>query len=508
MKYKYKVIFCLCIGMTLIAALPIINVFNSADRHSTLLSRQSLFNADVLVTPAQSTLTPLKISLNPDKAYFGKHDWIFLGDSYTRNVTTRRLSVADEDKVKAKRLVDGLNHWEHFLRYRGVKAFHVMLGPDKETIYPEYLPVWARKHNAYRTTAIFDYGGSSIIHDPSENLIAAKSDYDYPLYYKSDTHWNALGGWIAYQSFMDHLISTKASDLKRLSPTSVSINGSRTLTKGDLARMLKLNHYSEEIPALSIDKFSKSALEVADFDALSKQQSAQSRDIIANPILIKNTKALNNRKVLWLRDSFGTAVADYMAATFSEIVQYHYHYANPDSLMKLVEKFKPDYVFITAVERQLLTSQRVGLKEWPPRYILSHKDDGNIVATSAFQSMHHSERQGSSYVTTDTRDPYIIFKLDRNVSTASTSKVRINLTCDNHLKNVRIQLWWHKVGDNYFSEPNSIRVNLPAGTNVIDLAPNSNWVNAKDVYRLRIDIDGDSRDSCTKYNLEPPEVSM
>ena len=58
-------------------------------------------------------------------------------------------------------------------------------------------------------------------------------------------------------------------------------------------------------------------------------------------------------RVLWLRDSFGAALEPWMAATFSDTLQMHWREAlqSPDVLAALVEQWKPDYVFVTVVER-------------------------------------------------------------------------------------------------------------------------------------------------------------
>ena len=71
------------------------------------------------------------------------------------------------------------------------------------------------------------------------------------------------------------------------------------------------------------------------------------------PLLVVSKRALNEKKVLWLRDSFGTAMSPLMAATFSDVVQLHWGEALKPSgkFVQLVEEWKPDYVFFTVVER-------------------------------------------------------------------------------------------------------------------------------------------------------------
>jgi hypothetical protein len=70
-----------------------------------------------------------------------------------------------------------------------------------------------------------------------------------------------------------------------------------------------------------------------------------------HPLLVKAKHALNQKRVLWLCDSFGAAMAPFMAASFTEILQLHYMAANPVRLARLVNTYKPDYVVVTVVER-------------------------------------------------------------------------------------------------------------------------------------------------------------
>ena len=71
------------------------------------------------------------------------------------------------------------------------------------------------------------------------------------------------------------------------------------------------------------------------------------------PLLVKSSGALNNKKVLWLRDSFGNSLSPLMAATFSDVMQLHWSEAlKPGgSFARLVQDWQPDYVFVTVVER-------------------------------------------------------------------------------------------------------------------------------------------------------------
>ena len=55
----------------------------------------------------------------------------------------------------------------------------------------------------------------------------------------------------------------------------------------------------------------------------------------ARPLLVKSADSLNNKKVLWLRDSFGIGMSSLMAASFSDVLQSNW-----------AEAIKPDGRFV------------------------------------------------------------------------------------------------------------------------------------------------------------------
>lgn len=74
---------------------------------------------------------------------------------------------------------------------------------------------------------------------------------------------------------------------------------------------------------------------------------------------VTSVQALNMKKVLWLRDSFGEALNPFMAVTFQETIQLHWIDALSNGgrlLVDLVERWQPDYVFVTVVERDALSA--------------------------------------------------------------------------------------------------------------------------------------------------------
>jgi len=119
---------------------------------------------------------------------------------------------------------------------------------------------------------------------------------------------------------------------------------------GDLARFLYLDHeVTDTDPKLGVENWPTTIVQrdwrtVKAATYRSKQPSV--------PVLVESSGALNHVRVLWLRGSFGVALSPFMAATFSEVLQIHWRDGFADgALLKLVERFKPDYVFVTVVQR-------------------------------------------------------------------------------------------------------------------------------------------------------------
>ena len=69
-----------------------------------------------------------------------------------------------------------------------------------------------------------------------------------------------------------------------------------------------------------------------------------------------NKTALNKKKLLWIRDSFGVNNSPLYQATFEEIIQIHPAFVNKNIFHSLVEKEKPDYVIFQVAERSIYNS--------------------------------------------------------------------------------------------------------------------------------------------------------
>ena len=70
-----------------------------------------------------------------------------------------------------------------------------------------------------RSVQIYDYirKNSDIpVEYPLKELITARKTIPQPLYYKSDTHWNYLGGYVAARSMMKLIDPVAAGKMVKL----------------------------------------------------------------------------------------------------------------------------------------------------------------------------------------------------------------------------------------------------------------------------------------------------
>jgi hypothetical protein len=280
-----------------------------------------------------------------------------LGDSYAKSITVKRNEPGKNDEAKAKVIASAAAAWNAWFLAHGVSEYRVVIGPDKDSIYPEYLPDWAAHSPMSLTDQLMDAVDNRIFLYPREKLIAAKEVFDSPVYYKTDTHWNLIGGSIAFKQLAESLAKSQPNLTwpKDISPSDVSLV---PRLGGDLSNFQRIRDALQDNDVM-LQPIVTSPVSVEQTEFLTGKNLMPTSFgdiwIPTTATLVKSTNALNNKKVLWLRDSFGSALAPFMAATFSQTLQLHHNRATPKVVEELVQKFRPDFVIVTNVERDSRT---------------------------------------------------------------------------------------------------------------------------------------------------------
>lgn len=353
---KKRAIWFICLALIILMVVPAVNLARSSDE---VIGRKCcdagfLYNLDFAMPAFSRLLYTFGISVDSDNAIIGKEEWLYLGDRHEKNITVRRRGVGDKDAEIIRKITLATSERSLWLKKKGVKDFRILICPDKNTVYPEFLPAWANPHGVNATDDLLAKAEKNIYIDSRQVLFAAKNRYSEPLFYKADTHWNALGAWLGFQELVGKLGESDAA----LRWPSVKKIRSRKITNagGDLANFLRLANTLQDTELVLEMDGSRGPMKTMQSDFLTGTPVASNGLVLQEapmrPLLVKSAHALNDRRVLWLRDSFGNAMTPYMAETFTETLQLHYDEAHPELFARLVDQYKPDYVLITVVERR------------------------------------------------------------------------------------------------------------------------------------------------------------
>ena len=148
--------------------------------------------------------------LGSSLVFAGKDKWLFYqstmdGDTMADFYGTNAFSVAD-----MKAIADNLLKQREKIEAAGSK-FVLLIVPNKESVYFEYLPddIAAKKAKYSRTDDLVGYLQANTDLD----IIYMKDKYlsmkdDTQIYYKTDTHWNMVGCYVALQEVLKDLYGT------------------------------------------------------------------------------------------------------------------------------------------------------------------------------------------------------------------------------------------------------------------------------------------------------------
>lgn len=280
-------------------------------------------------------------SPNPNIA-IGKQGWLYFDDTRNNDRPFRDyMGLAWYKDIQLTKIISNLNSVRNELNKRGI-TFLVVIAPNKQTIYPEYLPDSIKQYQPRTKAAqLMEHLRHSMpelqIIDLRPILFKAKVASDYPLYSKTDSHWNALGGYIASAEIVRALMRSHA-EIQPLVIHNLIVKEFNS-RGGDIAGMLSMSQAMEDT------------------------EVRLSGDNIPSPIHFTPPYAsekgdepvgftMNNSRLprlLMLRDSFGSALIPYLSGCFSRSVFLSTHSIDP----AIITHEKPNIVILEIVERNL-----------------------------------------------------------------------------------------------------------------------------------------------------------
>lgn len=464
---KSRVVTFILVLLACLMFLPLLNWQRSTgwaddvSKETALSTLSRWYNLDVVLSMASRLLYPLGVSIDPENVIIGKEDWLFLGNAHDDVIVRNHEGMTSETVSAARKLDATLAAWQYWYRHQGVVLLGEVLLPNKETVYPDKIPGWATPRRPSATDAMFMAPYADHYFDGRTALLAARDARpDELLYLKTDTHWNAWGAWLSYQS-LGAWLKARVPALNWPAVDAIDLSGWEAVPGGDLARFLRLSEELQDVAPVLRDK----------------------------PL---GEKRLNSgKKLLWIRDSFGDAWAPYVHATFPEVSSLHWRDAFDHGAQALLERlstFQPDFVLYSVVERSLYAEAFTV----PPPLLVTEGDRGFVGSQRLIAARVNDLKRlpDSGVFKIDGVDPYWEFDANQVVAGAQINVLALDLKCT-PVQNqpINLQVFWADLGGAYDQATRSLAFSVQPGLNLIHLATSPLWVLSGEVGKIRIDIE-------------------
>lgn len=138
-----------------------------------------------------------------DQVMIGPGDWMILDNPVSMDDYQNAKPLTDEQLFQLQQRLDSTSA---YLRRRGIR-FLAAVTPNKNTIYPEYIPaqipvIGKQSRLDQLITYQKQHGQTQIVEMRAEMLLARK---DQMLFYRTDTHWNPYGAYLGYAAIASAL---------------------------------------------------------------------------------------------------------------------------------------------------------------------------------------------------------------------------------------------------------------------------------------------------------------
>lgn len=464
-------------------------------------SPERLFNMDFLLRGVSLGLYRVGISVDPSQAVIGRSDWVFLGDRYDTSVTSHRATGSKGDVQQGAAYAQGAQRWDAYLRAKGVRSFQIMVAPNKESIYPDHLPDWAAPGQPGVTDALFEGTGERLFHDLRQPLRAARQGETVPQFYRYDTHWNTWGASHAFRAFSERL-GRELPDLKWPADAHHRLLRVDRRAGGDLADFLRLGaSVSDDEPILDFGGLPYDLVQTRYGldERVNPDHAADSRVALSHPLQTRNAGALNTNRVLWLTDSFGGQMGTLMHASFSDVVRVHWRDAlrNGGTLVRLVDEWKPDLVFVTVVEHSFRGPMFGSFLGYAPVAVPAPgEQDGPAVAFEV-SGMRGLVRESPDRFRVSSESPSL--SLSVPVALDLGAPLSLALTCLDGAVALPVQLFWKSADEARFHRDRSMRFLHIGERTPVDIRNPLTQQRPAQVKDVRLDFWGQG--FCTHFRL-------
>lgn len=262
--------------------------------------------------------------INSEKVILGKNEWLFYQGEEGISINDYQAKTLYTEK-QLKKILNNVTELQKWCDDNGME-FVLMLMPNKEHIYREYMPDGIEEvHEEKNIDLVVDYirenSDIKVVY-PKEELLKAKEKYG--VYFKYDTHWNDLGAYEGYKALMAAL---------NITPVSFENIETREYNDGDLANIAMLSGMTK-----AYDE---------NFISYSGTVETLYDDKNGNNAYQKYRYNNGHGKIFFMGDSFRDALKPMLSRTFEYADFVH----RDTEIFDEVLKEKPDIFVYQMVER-------------------------------------------------------------------------------------------------------------------------------------------------------------
>lgn len=289
--------------------------------HAAFRSQLLSLNAGINLALFQSVDNPQVIR--------GKDGWYFFDNGISVKDYRGQNLYSEEEMVG---IVSKVQEADAYFKGQGVD-FAIVLAPNKEEIYSEYMPPWYTRLSPVTRYDQLAQGLSQFTEVP---VVAPKAYFlenrDRLWYFKTDTHWNEAGGFVAGQMLVEALGGEPVSVDEVIIPYDYR-------GPGDLALLFHMpDAFLEDYFCIVHGYYDDVEVEID--------------RPFGNEMLVRTRaeEAPDERNIAFYRDSFASVMVEKFSRYFKEVDYYHWQAFQPEYL----EEKKPDVLVYEVVERDFV----------------------------------------------------------------------------------------------------------------------------------------------------------
>ena len=135
----------------------------------------------------------------------GKNGWIFLKNDFAIFDQFRALDRFSDAGLDS--WIDAMEQYRQWLAVQGI-AFMVVVVPNQQTVYPEYMPGYANRVSPETrldqlSRRLRERNSKLVFVDLRSTMWAAREKG--LLYHQYENHWNAMGSFVGYSAIMQEV---------------------------------------------------------------------------------------------------------------------------------------------------------------------------------------------------------------------------------------------------------------------------------------------------------------